>query len=203
MALTKEQVANRSLALIGAEPITSFEDEDSQEAEYLTQIYDGLIESVLTQKPWRFAMKQAELDRLGAVPVGRWDAAYQLPSDLLALRAITINDCIIDYDRYDNMIYCNASTEDTLVADYIYKADPSTWLPYFTQGVVYLLAGLMGGALARSSDLVDKYTKMGEAAITKAANIEAQSQTTKHLRMNRFLAVRGNTRAGGFRDDGY
>lgn len=202
MALTKEQVANRSLALIGADPITGFDD-GTVESDACNQIYDGLLEAMLTEKPWRFAMKQAELDRLVAEPVARWAAAYQLPSDLLALRAVTINDKPIQYDRYDDMVYCDATAEDTVVADYIYKVDPSLWLPYFTQGFVYTFAALLGGAVARSAELVEKYEKMGEKAITKAANIEAQSQTTKRVIMSRYLTVRGNARNGGFRDDGY
>lgn len=202
MALTKEQVANRSLALIGADPITSFTDDDSQEAQHCNAIYDGLVEAELTAKPWRFAMKQAELDRLVAVPVGRWTAAYQQPSDMLRLMAVTVNDKTIEYDRYDDMIYCDANEDETVVADYIYKADPQYWLPYFTQAFVYLFAALLGGAIARDAALIEKYATMGEKAMIKAANVESQSQTTRRINMSRYAIIRGNIR-GGFRDDGY
>jgi hypothetical protein len=200
MALTDIQVCNRSLALIGADPITAFDD-GTVEADACSQLYDGLVEALLTEKPWRFAMKQAELDRLVATPEGRWDAAYQQPADMLRLMAVTLNGKPIDYDRYDDMIYCDASADETLVADYIYKADPSLWLPYFTQGFVYTLAGLLGGAVARDAALIEKYEKMGEKSLMKAANIESQSQTTRHIRTSRYLSVRGNN--NGFRDDGY
>jgi hypothetical protein len=204
MALTKEQVANRSLALLGADPITTFEDDNSTEAQFCALLWDGLIEDLLTVKPWRFAMKQETLDRLVAEPAGRWEAAYQLPSDLLRLQAITLNDNTIHYDRYDDMAYCNAGEDDILVADYIYKAEPAMWMPYFTNAVVLKFAAILGGALARDAALVEKYDEMGEKALTRAANIEAQSQTTRRIKMNRYLAARGNDRSGGgFRDDGY
>lgn len=202
MALTKEDVANRSLALLGADPITSFED-GTTEAGFVTQLYDGLVEAMLTEKPWRFAMKQGELDRLVAEPVGRWTAAYQLPTDLLRLQAVTVNGCPIGYDRYDDMVYCDQAEDDTLVADYIYKADPTLWLPYFTQAFVYQFASALGGALARDATLVEKYAEMAEKAFAKAANIEAQSQTTRKVTTSRFISARGNVRDGGFRDDGY
>ncbi len=202
MPLTEIQVANRSLALIGADPITSFED-DSIEAQHCNTLYEGTAQFWLCKKPWRFAVKQAELDLLSAVPLARWDAAYQAPSDLLRLLAVTINDYPVIYDRYDDMIYCNANQDDTLVADYIYRADESLWLPYFTQGFVFIFAGLLGGALARDADLVDKYTKLGTDTMAQAGNIEAQSQTTRHIRLSRYLKVRGNSQDGGFRDDGY
>jgi hypothetical protein len=202
MALTDIDAANRSLALLGADPISSFED-GTTESDFCNQLYEGLAQSMLTEKPWRFAMKQAELDRLVAAPVGRWEAAYQLPSDVLRLMAVTVNDSPIHYDRYDDMVYCNATSSDTLVADYIYRADESLWLPYFTQAFVYMFAGLLGGALARDAALVEKYTDMGEKALMKAANVESQSQTTRRLHVSRFLGARGNIRNGGFRDDGY
>ncbi|MGE0190312.1 MAG: hypothetical protein AB7G80_09530 [Dongiaceae bacterium] len=204
MALTKEQVANRALALIGADPITSFTDDDSQEALFCTQIYDGLVEALLTDKPWRFAMKQAELDRLVAEPVGRWTAAYELPADLLRLQAVTCNDVPINYDRYDGKIFSDSDVNDVIVADYIYKANPTEWLPYFTQAFVFYFAGMLGGALARDADLVEKYEKLGEKWMQKAATIDSQSQTTRRIRLTRFAKVRGSDRTnGGFRDDGY
>jgi hypothetical protein len=89
------------------------------------------------------------------------------------------------------------------VADYIFKPDEAFWPPYFTQAFVYLLAAMLGGAVARDADLVEKYEKMAKEAFAKAANIESQSQTTRRVRMTRFLTARGNTRDGGFRDDGY
>jgi hypothetical protein len=122
---------------------------------------------------------------------------------MLLLRAVTVNDTPIEYDRYDDMIYCDATTEDTVVADYIYRADEALWLPYFTQAFVFMFAALLGGAIARDAALVEKYEKMGSDWIKRAANIEAQSQTTKRIILNRFSKVRDNSRSGGFRDDGY
>jgi len=201
MSLTNIDVANRMLALIGANAITAFDD-GSAEATFITQIYEGLVQAELTAKPWRFAIKQAELDMLTAEPVGRWSVAHQLPSDLLRLLAVTCNDYPIEYDRYDDMVYSESDASDTLVADYIYRVDESLWLPYFTQGIVYLGAGLLGGAIARDAALVEKYEKMGRDQIARAANVEAQSQSSKRVRTTRFLAARGRA-VGGFRDDGY
>ena len=150
-------------------------------------------------------MKQMDLDRLASVPVARWDAAYQLPSDMMRLMAVTIEDEPIVYDRYDDMVYCDATTDDVVTADYIYSTDPSLWLPYFTQAFVFTYAGLLGGAIGRDADLVEKYVGLGDKWITKAATIEAQSQTTRKINMTRFERARGNLRgrSGRLRDDGY
>ncbi len=203
MAITEIDVANRALALLGADPITQFDDADSQESQWCSILYDGLVESWLTMKPWRFAMKQAELDRLVDTPIGRWAAAYQQPSDMLVLKAITINGHAMEYDRYNDMIYCDATENDTLVADYIFKAGPQDWPPYFTQAFVFAFAAMLGGALARDAALVDKYDQLAEKSMQRASSLDAQSQTSKRIISSRYISVRGNSRTGNFRDDGY
>ena len=76
---------------MGGSPIQSF-DEGTVEADVVNAVYEDVARASLTNSRWRFATNQQQISRLTAAPTGRYDAAYQLPSDLIMLSAITIND---------------------------------------------------------------------------------------------------------------
>ena len=78
-------ICSRALILIGAEPITSFED-NTTEALVAVNMYEDVAQASLCDTRWRFATEQAQLARLSEEPTGRFDAAYQLPSGTLMRR---------------------------------------------------------------------------------------------------------------------
>ena len=89
-------ICSRSLILIGAEPISSFDD-GSTEALVCVNLYEDLVRTSLTNTRWRFATNQQVLNRLTNEPTGRYDQAYQLPTDSIMVHALTVNDNNIDY----------------------------------------------------------------------------------------------------------
>ena len=84
-------ICSRSLILIGAEPISSFDD-GSTEALVCVNLYEDLVRTSLTNTRWRFATNQQVLNRLTNEPTGRYDQAYQLPTDSIMVHALTVND---------------------------------------------------------------------------------------------------------------
>ena len=78
-ANTPIDICSRALILIGAEPITSFED-GTTEALVSVNMYEDVIRTSLVNTRWRFATNQAVLNLITSEPTGRYDRAYQLPS---------------------------------------------------------------------------------------------------------------------------
>ena len=97
-------VCSRALILIGADPITSFED-NTTEALVSVNMYEDVAQAALTSMRWRFATDQAQLARLLNTPTGRYDAAYQLPSNMLMLNGLTINDMAVPYTIYGDKVF--------------------------------------------------------------------------------------------------
>ena len=62
-ATTAIDVCNRALVLIGASPMTSFED-GSNEALVAVNLYEDTCRSTLVNTRWRFASNQKILNRL-------------------------------------------------------------------------------------------------------------------------------------------
>ena len=121
MAITDIDICARALVLIGASPITSF-DEGTTESTVAANIYEDTVRDMLSRHRWRFASGQSQLSRLVDAPNARWDAAYQLPADLILLPGVKVTDDPIAYDRYPDKIYCNANSEDLGFSDSTFQA---------------------------------------------------------------------------------
>ena len=196
MALTASttniDICARALVMIGASPISSFDD-GTTEATVASNTYEDTVRADLSMMRWRFASGQVQLSRLTDTPAGRFDAAYQLPSDLLNLHTVTINDNILSYDRYEDMVYCNAASGDVLIADYTYRADESSWPPYFILLAQYHMAATFAASVARSGDMQNLFLQQYVSQMRLAKNLDSQEQTARKIPTNRFARFRNST----------
>lgn len=181
-------ICSRALILIGAEPITSFDD-DTSEALIAGNMYEDIARSNLVSTRWRFATNQAVLNRLSDAPTGRYNAAYQLPQNLF-VHAVTVNDLPIDYNIYGNKVFCNASANEVLVADYTYRADEGDWPSYFSVCVQYAMAVVFATALVRDQSLSQMMSVQYNNLMAKARSVDSQQQTTRKLATSRFITNR-------------
>ena len=145
-------ICSRSLILIGAEPISSFDD-GSTEALVCVNLYEDLVRTSLTNTRWRFATNQQVLNRLTNEPTGRYDQAYQLPTDSIMVHALTVNDNNIDYQLYGDKAFANTSTADVVVADYTFRVSEIHFPSYFTIAVTFSLAVVLATSIARDASL--------------------------------------------------
>jgi len=182
-------ICSRALILIGAEPITSFED-DTTEGLVSSNMYEDIARSNLTSTRWRFSTNQAVLNRLSDAPTGRFDAAYQLPSGYLFVHAVTVNDFQIEYDIYGDKIYCDAAPQDELIIDYTYRAEEQDWPSYFSVCVEYAMATVFSTAIARDQGLANLMNQQYNIALAKARSIDSQQQSTRKLITSRFITNR-------------
>jgi hypothetical protein len=188
-ANTAIKICSRASILMGGNPIQSFS-EGTTEADVVDAMYEDIARAALTNTRWRFATNQAQLSRLEAAPTGRFDAAYQLPNDLIMLSAVTIGDEPIMYDTYGDKVYCDATENDVVIADYIYRADESNWPPYFTIAVEFQVAAMLAVSVARDAQLASMMEQKGELQMSRARRLDSQQQTTRKLNTSRFIAQR-------------
>ena len=188
-ANTPIKVCSRASVLMGGSPISSF-DEGTAEADVVDAMYEDIARAALTSTRWRFATNQQVLNRLTAAPTSRFDAAYQMPSDLLMLSAVTVNDDPIIYDIYGDKVYCDTSTNEIVVADYIYRANEAYWPSYFTLAVEFQVAAMLSISIARDASLGSMMDQQAERQMIKARRLDSQQQTTRKLMTSRFVAQR-------------
>ena len=182
-------IASRALVLIGAEPITSF-DSSSTEALVASNMYEDTVRAMLSTARWRFATEQSILNQLSDVPTGRFDIAHQLPSNLLVLHGVTINDRLIEYTVYGDKVFSDSTTADTLVADFTFRAEEVNFPSYFSLALQYSLASIFATSIARDDRLMQLMETKANQLMAKARNIDAQQQTTRKLSTSRFITNR-------------
>lgn len=174
---------------MGGSPIQSFTD-GTAESTVAEALYEDVARAALTNTRWRFASDQAILNRLSDKPTGRWDAAYQMPHNLLMLSALTVNENRIKYDTYGDKCYTNAQSNDDVVADFIFRADEVNWPSYFTIAVEFSMASVLAVSVARDLQMSELMEQKGGRQMMLARRLESQSQTTRKLTTSRFLAER-------------
>jgi hypothetical protein len=182
-------ICSRALILIGAEPITSFTD-GSTESLVASNLYEDICRSALQNCRWRFATDQRVLNRLTDAPTGRYDFAYQLPNDNLIVHAITVNDNLVEYQIYGDMVYADTDSADTVIADYTFRQTEENFPAYFTVALQYALAVAFASSIARDSTMLTQMSALAERAMMKARSVDSQQQTTRKLVSTRFIAER-------------
>ena len=192
MADSKFDICSKALVLVGANTIASFT-ENTTESKVASQLYESTLENLLTRCRWRFASKQAQLSKNSADPTARYESSYALPSDAFIVHTVTVADDVIKYDRYGTNIFTNTSSTDTVIADYTFQPSESDFPPYFKQTLVFELASLFAGAVARNDQLSELYHKRAIAQMAIAKALDAQAQTTRRIDVDRFRNVRNVT----------
>lgn len=182
-------ICSRALILIGADPITSFED-GTTEALVSVNLYEDVARASLVNARWRFATNQSVLNRLTDAPTGRYEYAYQQADGTLMVHAVTVNDLPIEYQIYGDKIYADTSPNDVVIADFTHRANEENWPSYFTLAVEYALATLFATSIARDAGLASLMKQAGQEAMAKARSLDAQQQTTRKLVTSRFITDR-------------
>ena len=182
-------VCSRALILIGADPISSFDD-GNNEALVSSNMYEDVARASLVNTRWRFATNQVVLNRLTEAPTGRFDAAYQLPTGWLMSHVVTVNDFPIEYQTYGDKLFCNEDASASLVLDFTHRANEQDWPSYFTLAVEYELASVFALSLARDQSLATLMSQQATVTMAKARNLDSQQQTTRKLTTSRFIVNR-------------
>ena len=196
--VSRIDICNQGLVLIGANTIASFTD-NTVESKVANQLYETTLRSLLTKARWRFATKQAQLTKLSADPLDKWDSAYQIPNDAILIHTVTVSDNVIVFDRYNEELYTNTSSSDVVVCHYTFQPHEKEFPDYFTQAVVFELASLFAGAIARNDQLSMLYQKRGQQQLVLARSMESQTQTTRKLNTSLLIEVRNRGTADGIR----
>tara|TARA_R110002020_G_scaffold182410_3_gene377825 strand:+ start:3250 stop:3843 length:594 start_codon:yes stop_codon:yes gene_type:complete len=182
-------ICSRALILIGANPITSF-DEGSTEALVAVNMYEDVARASLVNTRWRFATNQAVMNLLTDTPTGRYDRAHQLPNDTLMVHSVTINDNLIDYQIYGDKVFSDTTTSDSLIIDYTFRANEENWPSYFVIAVEYALANIFATSIARDASLAQLMQSAGTQTMAKARSLDSQQQTTRSIPTSRFITER-------------
>lgn len=189
MSATAVSICQQALVMIGAQPIASLDDATTEGIACRT-LYEPTVRDELSQYRWRFASGIEQVNRLEAAPPTKWEAAYQMPPACLVPVTVYVNDKPIDFDRYEDNIWCNASVSDEVFLEGIYRVDEQFWPPFFVQTVAYRMAANLAHSIAGQVDTAELLDRRAIRHAALARNRDAQGRTATRIDTTRLIRTR-------------
>lgn len=139
---TGVSICSDALILLGAKPISSFND-GTDESNTCDRLYSDVRDMTLSLYPWSFAYKKVQLSRLITTPTTEWRYEFQLPGDRLGNpRAVYTSSVansrpLKDWEIIGDKLMAN---ETTIYIDYPYQTPEFAMPQYFVQLLKYMMA---------------------------------------------------------------
>lgn len=197
---TPVQIANLALAVIQAQPISSF-DEDSEVARLMKLYYDTVLRQAFELYPWQFSLKQVRLQRMAQPLLPQYKYSYKLPADFIHLRwfrhgteTSVDNHDLKHYELVNADVVC-MSDEPEIWCKYQYEAAVPLYPTYFINLIVALLvdevAAVFGANLTLQNQYHERaYGKNGKIALALRHEREQNPMDYQRIAPNYFAGIR-------------
>lgn len=179
------QIVNSALNKLGAELISSFNDQTKQARIAKTQ-YPILRDEVLRSHPWNFAIKKAELAVLNETPVFEYTVASQIPGD--SLRILNVNIANYEFAIEGRKLYSNFSP---VQIRYIYRNETvAEYDANFVEALAYRIAADMAYPLVQSRQLSQDMMSAYEMFVSRARSFDSQEGSPESLEADTWIRSR-------------
>jgi hypothetical protein len=139
---TGVSICSDALILLGAKPISSFND-GTDESNTCDRLYPDTRDMTIMLYPWSFAYKKLKLSRLVTTPTTEWEYEYQLPGDRLGnpravFKSSNANERPMkEWEIIGDKLMTN---EQEVYIDYPYQTPEFSMPQYFVQLMKYMMA---------------------------------------------------------------
>lgn len=188
MALNLDLI-NAALTRTGNEPITQLND-GTPGGNIAGANYDLMRATALTGYPWRWATKTVTLAALTGDPDPPWLYAYQLPTDLLGLRVVTVSGLPIDYEQQFNKLLCNADTSADVIAKYTWNVPESYWPADFAEAITQELEAQFLRGIGERYEEAEARDKSARAKMQAAKTADAKKASPRDVWRSPTLEAR-------------
>lgn len=201
MANSALSICSDALLMIGAAPISSFND-GSDGASICDRLYPDLRDQALMAYPWSFSFKKTQLARLVTTPTNEYRYQYQMPADRLgAPRAVYNSSGLNQYPITEYRIMgANVLTnEEIIYVDYQYSLPESEMPVWFVQFLKYLMAAHIAFPMTDQLDKAEYYKVMAVGTpgdngrggyMRTAMNIDGMNQPVNSIKDFSLTQVR-------------
>lgn len=176
MAISRTELCNKALTLVGANPIVSIDD-DNQNARVINRVYELSLKSILSEAPWVFALRRALMaqstDTLAWYDTNE-NYLYVRPNDVI--RVFRTNDRDAIWRQQGDYIISDTSG---LGVEYVYFDNtPSTYTASFTEAFVDKLCSDIAFMILNSKTVAETFLeKYEKVSLSKALAENAQIGT--------------------------
>ena len=164
---TKTDIANQALSLIGADSITSFE-ENTSTARRMRTVYDSSRKALLRLHPFQCSTKRIKLNPISTQPEFEYSYQFQLPDDLIRIINANTEDYVVEEDRL-------LSNSNQLNLVYVFdNKNEETYDSLFIECLVLYLAYKISKPITGSQGTSDSYYMQCQELIKQAKAVQAQ-----------------------------
>lgn len=164
---TKVDIANQALSLIGADSITSFE-ENTSTARRMKTVYDTSRKALLRLHPFQCSTKRIQLNPISKQPEFGYTYQFQLPDDLIRIINTNTEDYAVETDKL-------LSNSNQLNLVYVFdNKNEETYDSLFIESLVLYLAYKLSKAVTGSQGTSDSYYMQCQELLRQAKATQAQ-----------------------------
>jgi hypothetical protein len=191
--ISSSEIKNLALFELGFVDEIDFTDLTNETVKKVNRIYSTTLLYVLSNYPWRFILKRAELtDRSNATDSNKYQYNYVTPVNMLTIRTLyydaDYSSPIKEYETYPKFINTDATRAFIWYSSIV---DEDEFPTYFVDYFKYKLAVDLCFNLTGDNNLLGNLFKMEQAMLISAKNIDAKQNKTRIIRSSPFLAIRG------------
>jgi hypothetical protein len=189
MSISKTEICNKALTLVGANPITSLTD-DTQNARILNRVYELSLKSILSEAPWVFALKRTLL-ATSADALEWYDTnenyLYVKPNNMI--RAFRANDDDAIWRQHGD--YIVSDTNDLGLEYTIFLDQPSKYTTSFVEAFVDKLCTDIAFMVLNSKTVAQGFQeKYEQISLAKALAENAQIGSPIGMKDDRWERVK-------------
>lgn len=179
--------------MVGATPIDSLEGDETEQIVART-LFDTTLSYCVSSHPWRWATRSYELARNVAVPEGPYDASYDLPVGVQRVISVRVGDFILEFDRYERTVQCNATVDELVIADLVVIPSVTYWPGYFRSYFVAQLAAAFAVPITEDVEKGRMYMSVASRAFTAAKTADSQGRTARRMPLGGLASLVGGAR---------
>ena len=162
-------ISNRALTFLGAQPITSLDD-DTKEARACKRMFEQSRNQVLRGHPWNFAMRRVELAADTTSPVWGKTNAFSWPADCLSIVEVDTDEEWVVEGR---KIVSNAAAPLNII--YVYEVtDPTEFDALFAEAYAYRLASDIAYEVTARQTVLNSMETLYQRKLAEARVVDAQ-----------------------------
>lgn len=191
MATSEISICNIAISWLGGIKIISFDD-NTAEAKLCSAVYPADRDAVLEQRNWSFALSRVKLNRLANDPLYGYNAAFQLPNDLIRMVDIAtdsdFNNTLKDWSKEGDQLLVSS---DVVFLRYIKRCeDPTKFSPGFIQCLAARIAADICVPLTSNVNLFGAYWEKYQAMLEEAGNMDGIQSRTQPIFMSKLIGAR-------------
>lgn len=183
---SKVEIANQALVLIGADLITSLDD-NTKNAKTCKALFDQVRDEVLSEHPWKCAKGRkalAALDGVDETTLFNYKFAYPIPSDFLWIVEPQQSD--MEYMAEGTNILANEGPPFNII--YVKRIDDMNVLrPYVREVIAAKLGWKISPTITGKDSVIARMEKQYDKAMAFARYRDSLEKSVERLESDTFL----------------